>query len=291
MEFYLMLIASSLMVSVDFVFNKLYQRRCGATLQSGLFFNLLIGLFSAAIFFCVGGFRIELTPFSVIAALIMTATAITYVIIGFFILSKGKMAYYSFFRMSGSMLIPYIWGVLALGEELTPLRTVGVALILLSAVLLYADSFGMRVRYVWMLLAVFLLAGTVSVISKMHAISPSAVSPIGYVVLTSLAKPLLCAPILLVLHKKGKERRQAWDARGRVTVLFLIFLSALITGLAYILQLYSAARLPASVVYPIVTGGSIVFTMIAGWVFFHERPRRRMLLAAGMAFFGTCLFL
>ena len=250
-------------------------------------------MFSAVIFFCIGGFRIELTPFSLIAALIMTATAIAYVVIGFVILSKGKIAYYSFFRMSGSMLIPYVWGVLALGEGITPLRTVGVALILFSAVLLYADGFGMHFRYVWMLLAVFLLAGTVSVISKMHAVSPSAVSPMGYVILTSLAKPVLCAPILLVLRArgKGKEEAQGFRLHGGIVTLTLIFFSALITGLAYILQLYSAASLPATVVYPIVTGGSIVFTMLAGWVFFRERPKGKMLAAAGVAFLGTCLFL
>jgi len=71
----------------------------------------------------------------------------------------------------------------------------------------------------------------------------------------------------------------------------LVFLSAAITGVAYILQLYSAASLPATVVYPIVTGGSIVFTMMAGWIFFHERPDAKMFAAAGLSFCGTCLFL
>ena len=50
-------------------------------------------------------------------------------------------------------------------------------------------------------------------------------------------------------------------------------------------------ELPATVVYPIVTGGSIIFTMLAGWLFFHEKPNRKMLAAVGISFLGTCLFL
>ena len=294
MGFYLMLIASALLTSVDFVCNKLYQMRCGASLQSSLKFNMVLGMFSAVIFFCIGGFRIEFTLFSALASLIMTATAIAYVIIGFVILSKGRMAYYSFFRMSGSMLIPYVWGLFALGEAFSPMRTVGIVLILLSAVLLYTDGGGMRLGLVGMLIVVFFLAGTVSVISKLHAISPMAVSPMGYVVLTSLTKPLLCAPILAVLHtakKKTEVREQRSAGRAGVVTAVLIFVSALITGIAYILQLHSAAELPATVVYPIVTGGSIIFTMLAGWLFFHEKLNRKMLAAVGISFLGTCLFL
>ena len=59
----------------------------------------------------------------------------------------------------------------------------------------------------------------------------------------------------------------------------------------YFLQLIGAANLPASVLYPMVTGGSIIFSAIAGVIIFKEQLSRRQIISITLCFIGTLLFL
>ncbi|MBQ3814746.1 MAG: hypothetical protein II836_01720, partial [Clostridia bacterium] len=62
-------------------------------------------------------------------------------------------------------------------------------------------------------------------------------------------------------------------------------------GISYTLQLLSASNLPASVLYPMVTGGSVVLSAVAGRIFFGEKPDRITLAGLALSFVATFLFL
>ena len=67
--------------------------------------------------------------------------------------------------------------------------------------------------------------------------------------------------------------------------------SALVGGLSYLLQLIGAKELPATVLYPIVTGGSIIFSAFSGKIFFKETITRRQWISIGLCLIGTLFFL
>ena len=67
--------------------------------------------------------------------------------------------------------------------------------------------------------------------------------------------------------------------------------AAAIGGISYLLQLIGARTLPATALYPMVTGGAIIFSAIAGRVFFKEKLSRQQLWGIGLSFIGTLLFL
>lgn len=73
--------------------------------------------------------------------------------------------------------------------------------------------------------------------------------------------------------------------------LLLIAASALIGGLSYMLQLIGAKDLPATVLYPLVTGGSIIFSALAEKVFFKGKLTKYQLISIALCFIGTCFFL
>lgn len=284
-----LLILSAMLLAVDFLIAGLYQKREGHSPEKVFRFNFFIGLFTVVIFFFINGCRFEFTPFSGILALIMTGLAILYTLIGFQILAAGNTAYYSFFLMTGGMMIPYLWGLLFLDEEFSWWRMVGLLLIAGAALLIYSDKKKLSMKIILCCAAIFVLNGFVSVISKEHQISAQGVSSSAYVILTAMVKVLLCGGILLYYRFFKKEERVAkktdWRSLG------LLAASALVSGLSYLLQLNSASNLPATIVYPIVTGGSIVFTAAAGWIFLKEKPTKSLLIGVAICFIGTCLFL
>ena len=55
-------------------------------------------------------------------------------------------------------------------------------------------------------------------------------------------------------------------------------LSAAIGGMSYIIQLYGAKSLPATVLYPFITGGRIVFSALTGAAVFKEKLSGRVIL-------------
>lgn len=286
---YILLLFTVVLLAVEFTVNKAYQHSEGTSLKAGLAFNALIGLFTAIIFFVINGFKIEITSYSVLMAALISCFIMCYNIIGFKLLKSGTMAMYTLFLMTGGMILPYLFGVSFLNEPFSAARMIGLALILAGVILANFRNAKISPRQIAMCIAVFVLNGFVSVFSKLHQIEIvfDTVNATGFVLLIGIFKFVL-AGILYVFLRKGGSREPA--ARPRLAVL-LITAAAMANGGAYLLQLQCAAALPATVLYPFVTGGSIVFSALAGLVFFKETLSKRLIGSILLCFFGTVMFL
>ena len=102
--------------------------------------------------------------------------------------------------------------------------------------------------------------------------------------------------LFLVLKCIGKRRAQAAPAVPQARKAFiincgLVVLYAVVSGCAYMFQLLGAVTLDASLLYPMVTGGTIVLGTIFGWLFFKEKPGLSTWLSTGITLFATFLFL
>ena len=281
-----MIIFSSVLVALDVLISGFYQKLKGKSFAAGLRFNFFVGLFSAVLFFIICGLRFEITVFSAVMALIMTTAAIAFFIMGFQILAEGKTAMYSFFRMTGSMLLPYIWGLFLLDEAFSWLRFAGLCLIVFSVFLMNSGDGKTSMKIKLMCFGVFVLAGFVSIVSKEHSISEQAVSPLGYVVLTSLAKVLICGPLMCFpVGKRDMPKEHTPKA------LLLCAVSAAVSGSAYIIQLFCAESMPASFLYPVITGGTILFSALFARIAAGEKMDKKSFIALFICFGGTCLFI
>ena len=141
-------------------------------------------------------------------------------------------------------------------------------------------------------IAVFILNGMVSIISKYHQINITyeAVDSAGFVMYSGLAKCLLSTILLLFYKGEDAKFKQKFSFKKRIGFYITVF-SALIGGVSYLLQLIGAKDLPATVLYPLVTGGNIIFSSIAGKVFFKEKFNKLQIISIILCFVGTFLFL
>ena len=294
MIYYLMLIAAVIMLAGNFAFTKLYQKTEGESVESGLKFNIILGIFTFVIFFVINGFKIEANTYAVVMASLQAILVAAYSMVGFKIMSFGDMAYYTLFLMTGGMTIPYVWGLMFLDEEFSILRTVGLLVIILSMVITNLDKNKPTFKQILLCIVVFVLNGFTSVVSKEHQISTLAVSSSAFVLLTGVAKAVISVPIYIAVKCKKKNVIKTESGKPKTSLLKtagIVFGAALISGVSYLLQLIGARELPATVVYPIITGGCIIFTAIAGWLFFKEKPTRPLIIGIVMCFIGTCMFL
>lgn len=289
-----MTIAAVILLAMDFAVNKAYQKKYGTTLEAGLKFNALMGLFTAVIFFAINRFKFEFSLYSMLMAGIVALSIMSYNILGFRVLKSGSMAFYTLFLMCGGMFVPYVWGVLFLQEKLSFMHLAGLILIISAMVLTANDKKLPSKRILALCVIIFFLNGISSVAGKMHQIEKTyfCISETEFVIATGVAKFVIAAVSYVIVRIcKGKEPDNVYDNRSFKLGLLLIVISTLLSGLSYILQLNGAKNLPATVLYPLITGGTIIFSSMTGIMFFKEKISKRLILSIIMCFAGTCLFL
>ena len=215
-------------------------------------------------------------------------SVMSYNLIGFRLLKSGTMALYTLFLMTGGMVLPYIWGILFLDEPFSVLRTVGLIFIITGVIVSNFESKKADKKQILMCIAVFVINGISSIISKEHQteLNYICVSPTEFVILGGLFKFVFAG--VLRLFAKDTEKQQKKSA---VPALLAIGASAAVSGVSYFMQLLGASQLPATVLYPFITGGTIVFSAIAGIVVFKEKVSAKVLLSIALCFIGTLMFL
>ena len=290
---YLLVFIADILLALDFAIQKKYQTGAGADIASGLRFGMLKGFAAAVIFFAASGFALPFSLFSLLCAAGMALCLIGYTLLGFRILREANTASYSVFLMSGGMLLPYVFGILVLNEEWTLFRAIGILTILLAVGFSAGGKLKFTPKLLGLCAAVFVLNGFVSIISKVHQISTafSPVSSTAFTMYASALKGLFSAIVLgfwQLRQKRGTSRVSLLPRKG---FLLIICLSAVFSGSSYLLQLTGAKTLPASVLYPLVTGGSIVMTALAGKICFREKLGKAGWISIGLCVAGTLFFL
>lgn len=295
MQNYIFVILATVLLAVDFALQKLYQKKQGTGVTAGLTFNAVIGLVTAIIFFFVNRFKVELSLYAIIMATCMSVCLLSYTILGFKVLKEGNMAFYTMFLMTGGMVVPYVWGLLFLDEPLSGLRIIGLVVIIVAIVLSNFNVAKSTPKIIALCVVIFFLNGGCSVSSKLCQ-TPSAygvVRPTDFVFLTGVIRFVLCS-IALLISKRKETDKGSLSIGEKVQfkqVIPIMVCSAVVSGVSYMLQLIGAANLPATVLYPIVSGGSIIFSTIAGMICFKEKPSVYQTIGVVLCFVGTCLFL
>ena len=293
-------------LTVQNLLTKLYQKRAGDGMEAGMLFNALLGGFGALIFFVAEGFRMEFTWYSLLMGVLIALCSVIYTVIGFKIMAMGYVAVYSLFLMLGVMILPYLFGVLFLNEPASPLRWVGLVLLVVSIALsggVENVKGGSSRTYLLLCVLVFLLNGVLGILSKLHQIETvqPTISDISFVTLNGLIKLVLCGSCYLVLRLRRRrqyaaaaadpEQKEKISWKSMLLLVGIVFLTAAVSGAAYLLQLIGNTHLPASVMYPILTGGTIVITAVAGLLVYRERLSRKGWIGIALCFGATLLFL
>ena len=284
---YILVAFAVLLLAFEFALSKKYQALEGTSMAAGLRFNTLSGVLSAVIMWAISGFQVEWSAFSLVMAFTLSLCCLSYSLLSFQVLKEGDMTLYSTFLMSGGMLLPYAFGVLFLEESLTLWRILGVILVLAAIVLGNFSRRKVSNKILLLCCVVFVLNGCVSILSKCHQISQNApVSSSMFVAYSGLTRAFMTLPLLLMLKNvpnraKMQHRLSPW----------VVAAAAVISGGSYLLQLVGAKTLPATVLYPMVTGGCIIFSSLAGRVFFREKLSLQQKISIAVCFVGTLLFL
>ena len=299
-----MMFAAVVLLALQFSTNKAYSIRCGSTASASLTFTTIAGFLSAAVSLLIAfatGEGFSVTPYSLVMAFLVAVFCCTYTFIGFKIMSLGNMSVYTMFLMLGGMLLPYLFGVFWLSEDVSLWRVIGVLLLVFSLafpVIAKNKEGKSSAVFIVLCLAVFVLNGCVSITSKIHQINETyeTIGSASFSCISNAINGVISACGLAVMNAKNKKSESFKEFQGKIAAnkkaaALIVTANAACNGVSYMLQLVSAGKLDASVMYPMLTGGSVVLSALAGFVFFKEKPDRISFIGLLLSFAATFLFL
>jgi drug/metabolite transporter (DMT)-like permease len=280
MKSYFLIVVSTVLFSLQFLFNQKYQNENGNSLKATLSFSIYTSALAGTLLFILNGFKLEFTWFSFIIASIHALTGVLYTYFSLRAFSRINLSVYSVFAMMGGMILPVLYGTAFFNEEFTTAKILCCVLIAFSLAL--TIKAGKRLSSgILCYGAVFILNGLSGVWAKMHQSAPYPnVSSQSYLLLTNLVTFVCCIAIRLFLERKVNlmKGKSLGYAGGY----------ALFNGIGNLFLLLALKELPASIQYPVVTGGVVVCSTIISFIR-KEKLRIQDYLSALIAFIATVM--
>ena len=202
---------------------------------------------------------------------------------GYKALCLGPMALTSML-VSFSVLIPLLWGITVGNEMLKTMQYPAFALLLLAIILTNADKINARKNTqknygLWFSFVgiTFVCNGICSILQKQH----QTLYPEAYGKEFMLFAMLLCSVAFTILAL----RKTSFEELNKIKGKRYGILSGLANGAANFLTLALAGLENASVLFPIISAGTILSSLLCGRILFREKLKANhyFALAAGIS--------
>ena len=292
---YLLLFVATFCVGGQFALTKLYQTKLGTAIIPSLLFSLFSGLFSIVYFAVICGFNIEFNWFSFLMAGGRVLSIVLFTVLGFKMMSIGRVALYTMFIMLGGMVVTFFYGLIFLGEQLSVLKAVGIVLLLASLVIpeiKKKDGEKKNSKLFFLLgVLVFFANGAVGIFSKVHQISEYALPTEQFSFWSSVINAVAVAIMVLVVALLQKDKKVlVKEIKNAMPKWWIIVLFVLISQSGELFQLIAAKTLDATILFPIVSGGTMVVSAVFGFLFFKEKPDKLLVISLVVSLIATVLF-
>ncbi len=283
---YLYALLSDLFFSSGFVIQKKYQQKSGTSIGSGLIFNLISAAVLSVILLVLCFFTPQVSAYSLVSAFLQALVVFTYTVISFYILRAGSLSLYTMFLMTGGMIVPFVWGICFLNETVTFFQLAGLVLITISIILTSFEKKKSGIVIVILCVIVFFVNGMSSVLTKLHQTESvyATIDNYDYMFWSSVFRFALS---LLLLPFAGLGKAE----KPKTAAVWLAFAGAVASGLASYFNLMGASKLPATVLYPLITGGTIVLSAVLEAIVFRKKLVWKEIFPVLLCLAGTFMFL
>ncbi len=280
--YYSLIILASLLSSFQFVFNNSYQKENGSGWRSALDFSLYGTIIGLVVMLFICKFHIEFTWFAAAVAFVYAIVTVLYNYASVKALENANLSVYSLFTMLGGMALPFLYGTIFCNEELSVFKVLCFVMIAVSLFITLKKEERKKGAVKYYIL-IFILNGMFGVLSKFHLMNESQCIDSSSLLFWAKAfTAVIC--LVLVLFDAKNTKKLSPKSIGSISgyALFSTFGGWLI--------LISLDHLPASVQYPMITGGVIAFTALVG-SFFGQKPSKKEIVAAVIAFGATIMMM
>lgn len=309
---YLLLLGACVFFSLQFIFQKFFERRAASGLKVCLWNVLVCGILTAVFMFAkTGKLPQNVTSAAFLYSLLYSISGIICSVASIAAMHCGNVSVISTYCLAGGMVLPYFYGIVSLGEETGIFKWLGIFVLCLSlipAVMVKSEGTEHSKRdNVWLFILcvlIFLTNGLVSIFSKMHQISPAAIDENQFVCLSAIIRLVIVLVVQFILaavhFAKGEKQvlRSMFLEIGecRMTVKLFVLLIVLAGGYAVcnavgnLFSLRCMMTMDASIQFPVLSAVVIILSAVFGRVIFKEKLTRNTLISLALSAAGIALF-
>ena len=304
---YVLLFVSMVFTAVSRAMSNLYSKNHVKNRADSAFYTLATAIIAipVVVFFVIGdGFQ-GVSFFTFAWSVFFGLFTFLNSFLNIRALTIGPLALTSII-ISGSGIIPSIYGVLFLGEEITVWQIIGMILMLFSvffSVEKEPEKKKAGIRWLILTILCFVFNGLIGVCQKVHRASDYAAEINEYLFLAFVFTAVFTGIYMFVLKKKGivktarffgnaspagtveegsEETQQKRSLFKKVSVILIV--GAVSWALINIFNLYLSGAFDAAVFFPVMNGGSVLTTLLLSFIVFKERftGRRALSLVLGV---------
>ena len=262
---YLLLSVTTVALAMQSVFAKQYQRKVKG---ASVLFAALSAMTALLFFWALSGFQLRIEwsvlPYAVAFAVAYSASVLALVIA----IGCGKLSLTALIN-SYSLVIPTLYGVLFLDESLKTVSYIGFALLAISLFMVnyagkQAEDGRITLQWIIAVLVAFLGNGMCSTIQKAQQLACDGKYKNEFMVIS-----LFIAVILLSAAAVCREKavmKTSVKSGG-----YLAMLYGLCNGIVNLLVMVLGGRMPVSIMFPVISAGSIVLTAVISLTVYRER--------------------
>lgn len=273
-------------IGLQFSSTKLFKNNVKNSEFADYFFSFATMLLSTTAFFIILkgniGFNLTTLVYSAAVALFV----LIYTVLGLKAVTIGRLSVFTMFIMLGGMILPFFYGIIFLGERITVSIIAGIILLLIALILPIFEKTEEQTKkpliFYGICFLAFLCNGFVSIFLKMHQIQINVLDTIQFSFYQSVCGTVIIGVMLLfsLLKKQNNGEnsisiRQCFGLKSMSIILF----ATIVSRIAGVINLDIAKTMDASVLFPLVTGGTILATALLGRIIFKEKLSKHITIS------------
>lgn len=258
--------------------NKMYQLRVKNTLVATVFYVMVMCFSSSIGFWVLAGFKLEGDKTMFIIAFICAIKAVLQNFFAIFCMTYANLAAMSIAQNAGSLVIPALFGFIFLHEEITPLRILGILIIMAAFVVSFIGkrSEGEDAKKNGLLgtlscVAMFFILGIGNVIHKSFTMSGSTASNATYLTWVNIFMfPMTVLVLFWIKAKRGETMRELTKDL-KIKPYGLVALGTVIGTTGMVCSLRSMELMDIAIYSPLYSALFIVFMVASSRLIFKEK--------------------
>jgi len=271
---YLILLFTAVAVTGQNVIKQKYNKRA----KGGAFLFSAIAALCAMMFFVVIGHDFHFRSETFLSSVLFAVSYTTATLGSILAIRHGSLAKTTLI-ISCSLLIPSFYGMIILQEPISPTLIIGTIMLVVALFLIHYErgnaSEENRITWKWLIFVTmaFLGNGMCSTVQKAEQLKYGIDGKNMFMVIALLMSGI---SMLIAAVLSSRERSEAKDAMNRGW--WLAVICGCMNGLSNFLVIYLNDRLPASVMFPVISGGGVVLIFLYSYFINKEHFSPRQLV-------------
>ena len=288
---YIMLVISSLLSVGYTALTKSFQQKTESGIRHLMMYNLINASFGCVYFFIASGFTVDVNMLTFIYAVVYAITDIAMLSFQIFALECVSVSVVAVLAMSGSILIPSLFGIGYFGEAVTVRLVISSVLIVAASVLPFirgkAEDKKLSWKTAFICAMVFLMNGAPVVQMQLYAKDTRVCSSLSYFLLTNIMIVTVCATVLrfAILKKSFFSKNGRRELLGIYTLpqAANIGIRTAMMNITSVLQVVVLAVVPASAYAVLNSSIILIGGFLVSLLVFKEKQSLGNVLAVILA--------